>query len=189
MSKLDLTYRSTEEEKKIALSYDGRELGSIDASDFVKDGMISDVSYDEGTHVLTIIWNSDGGGKTTEINLSGLVSTYTAGEGLTLENGEFSLTAYIPDKMSDLSDDVGYLTEETDPVFQSLSGQFLTEHQSLDDYYQKSETSSAAEVETALAGKQPSGDYATSAYVDGSCRNLSGNLTGWVEGQNYVTEH
>lgn len=104
MSKLDLTYQSTEEEKKISLSYDGRELGSIDASDFVKDGMISDVSYDEGTHVLTITWNSDGGGKITEINLSGLISTYTAGEGLTCDNGVFSLTAEIPSQVSDLQD-------------------------------------------------------------------------------------
>ena len=104
MSKLDLAYQSTEEEKKISLSYDGRELGSIDASDFVKDGMISDVSYDEGTHVLTITWNSDGGGKITEINLSGLISTYTAGEGLTCDNGVFSLTAEIPSQISDLQD-------------------------------------------------------------------------------------
>lgn len=118
MSKLGLTYRSTEEEKKITLSYDGRELGSVDASDFVKDGMISDVSYDEATHVLSILWNSDGGSKVTEVNLSGLLDTYTAGEGLSLSNGEFSLTANIPSNVSELSNDSGFVTaDETSRVF------------------------------------------------------------------------
>jgi hypothetical protein len=36
---------------------------------------------------------------------------------------------------------------------------------------------------------QPSGNYATSSYVDESCSELSSELTGWVEGQNYLTEH
>ena len=43
---------------------------------------------------------------------------------------------------------------------------YLTEHQSLENYYAKNETSSAAEISGVLAGKQPSGDYATSAYVN-----------------------
>ena len=76
VSKLSLSY---DDGKKITLSYDGDELGSIDASDFVKDGMISDVSYDETSHVLSIMWNSDGGSKVTEVNLSGLIDTYSAG--------------------------------------------------------------------------------------------------------------
>lgn len=144
MSKLGLTYRSTEEEKKIALSYDGTEIGSIDASDFVKDGMISAVSYDEGTHILSILWNSDGDSKVTEINLSGLIDTYTAGEGLTCDKGVFSLTAEIPSKTSDLENDAGFATSSyVDSSCSDLSSTltgwideqgYLTEHQSLSDY-------------------------------------------------------
>jgi len=37
----------------------------------------------------------------------------------------------------------------------------LTEHQSLSDYYTKNETSSATEIQTALNGKQPTGNYLT----------------------------
>ena len=43
---------------------------------------------------------------------------------------------------------------------------YLTERQSRENYYVKNETSSAVEIAGALAGKQPSGDYATSAYVN-----------------------
>ena len=99
----------------VKISYDGEErhivlssrnaVTSIDCGNFIKDGMISDVYYDEGSHTLSILWNSDGGSKTTEINLSGLVDVYKAGYGLKLENGEFSLSADIlaakQDKLSD----------------------------------------------------------------------------------------
>jgi hypothetical protein len=44
--------------------------------------MISDVYYDEGSHTLSILWNSDGGSKTTEINLSGLVDVITVDSAL-----------------------------------------------------------------------------------------------------------
>ena len=91
--------------------------------------MISDVSYDEISHVLSIMWNSDGGSKVTEVNLSGLIDTYTAGKGLSCENGVFSLTADIPSKISELSNDSGFVTVgETSRTFiddriSSVSGQ------------------------------------------------------------------
>lgn len=43
----------------------------------------------------------------------------------------------------------------------------LTEHQSLAEYYKKNETSGAQEIADALAGKQPAGDYVTSAGFTG----------------------
>ena len=51
---------------------------------------------------------------------------------------DYALTSQIPLSVSQLENDSGYLTE----------------HQSLSDYYTKSETSSAAEISTALALKQ-----------------------------------
>lgn len=46
-----------------------------------------------------------------------------------------------------------YLTAEIEPAFAALSGNFLTAHQSLADYYTKSETSSAIEIENGLLTK------------------------------------
>ena len=65
-------------------------LSEINTSDFVKDGMIKDISYDKNTGVLTIIWNADstvtGEEMKTDIDLSNLISVYTAGNGLRLDN-------------------------------------------------------------------------------------------------------
>ena len=85
----------------IALSYDagskeikligknGADLGSVDATSFLKDGMLNDVEYDSKTNTLTFIWNTDSGIKANTIVLSNLFEPYTAGQGLILENNQF----------------------------------------------------------------------------------------------------
>ena len=55
---------------------------SVDCAGFIKDGMISDVVYDENSRVISILWNADGGAKITRVCLSGLMDTYAAGSGL-----------------------------------------------------------------------------------------------------------
>ena len=73
---------------------DGKTVVSeIDASEFVKDGMISDVKYNTETHKITITWNTDAGKDAIELNLSDLVNTYGAGTGLKLDTatGTFSV--------------------------------------------------------------------------------------------------
>ena len=64
-------------------------LSEINTSDFVKDGMIKKVSYDENSKVLTIVWNADSTGTKeeieTKIDLSNLISVYTPGNGLRLD--------------------------------------------------------------------------------------------------------
>ena len=52
--------------------------------------------------------------------------------------------------VSQLLNDVGYLSAEADPVFRALSSSFLTAHQDLSGYYRKTETSSSGEISTAL---------------------------------------
>ena len=41
-----------------------------------------------------------------------------------------------------------------------ISGKLKVNLEELSDYFKKSETSSASEIQTALDGKQPTGDYA-----------------------------
>ena len=69
-------------------------LSEINTSDFVKDGMIKEVSYNKNSGVLTIVWNADstvtGEEMKTEIDLSNLISVYLPGNGLRLdENNKF----------------------------------------------------------------------------------------------------
>lgn len=63
------------------LGKDSALLGEVDASDFLKDGMIDGVSFDEATKKLTITFNTDAGKEAIEVNLASLVDTYGVVEG------------------------------------------------------------------------------------------------------------
>lgn len=63
-------------------------ISTIDCTDFIKDGMLKDASYSDSTHILTLTFNSDAGDKTIDVNLSGLVDTYAAKDGIKLEKLE-----------------------------------------------------------------------------------------------------
>ncbi len=60
----------------------------------------------------------------------------------------------------------------------SAAGTWLTEHQSLTDYYKKSETSGADELSTEFAKYQPTGYYATSAGLTAG-NQYAMTTTGW----------
>ena len=68
---------------------DNVELGSVDATPFIKDGMLNDVEYDAETNTLTFTWNTDSGNKTDTVVLSDIIEPYTAGIGLELVGNEF----------------------------------------------------------------------------------------------------
>ena len=71
--------------KKDIISY-------IDATDFIKDGMLNSAVYNAETHKITLNWNTDAGINSTDINLEGLVDAYTAGEGISIEDGIVTLS-------------------------------------------------------------------------------------------------
>lgn len=89
---------------EIALSYDSDskqirlrgknsvELGTIDATPFIKDGMLKDVDYNAENNTLTFTWNTDAGElKTDSVVLSDIIEPYTAGVGLELSSNEFAV--------------------------------------------------------------------------------------------------
>ena len=55
----------------------GTVVASLDASQFIKDGMLESVAYDEADNALTFIWNTSAGITATTIQLDDLVDTYT----------------------------------------------------------------------------------------------------------------
>lgn len=99
---LGLTYDS--ESKKIKLTGlrgAATPIAEIDATDFVKDGMIKTVELIETApdgstpgRCLRITWNTDAGIDQTDINLSDLIDAYKAADngGLTLSDNAFSIT-------------------------------------------------------------------------------------------------
>lgn len=87
---LGLTYDSST--KKINLTGIGSAvIASVDATDFIKDGMVENVAFDPATKMLTITFNTESGKEDIEVDLSDLVDTYTAGNGLALTGTAFSI--------------------------------------------------------------------------------------------------
>lgn len=88
------------------------ELGKVDASDFIKDGMLDSAELvttaEEGvTNVkapyIKLTFNTDAGKDVIRFSVKDLVDTYTAGNGISLANNEFSVKL-------DASNETTYLT-------------------------------------------------------------------------------
>ena len=87
---LGLTYDSAT--KKINLTGIGSAvIASVDATDFIKDGMVEGVSFDPKTKNLTITFNTESGKEDIEVDLSDLVDTYTAGTGITITGNSIAV--------------------------------------------------------------------------------------------------
>lgn len=95
-STLGLSYDSAN--KKIKLTGIGEEeVASIDATDFIKDGMLDAATFDPKTKKITLTFNTASGKDPIEIDVSSLVDTYTAkaGSGLTLTDHEFGIDTSV----------------------------------------------------------------------------------------------
>lgn len=89
-STLNLKYDSTT--KKIQLlGIKNAVIAEVDASDFIKDGMVNTVSFDPKSKALTITFNTDSGKETITVDLSSLVDTYTAGNGIAIDKNVVSI--------------------------------------------------------------------------------------------------
>lgn len=87
---LGLTYNSAT--KKINLTGIGSAvIASVDATDFIKDGMVEGVSFNPDTKMLTITFNTESGKEDIEVDLSDLVDTYTAGTGITITGNSIAV--------------------------------------------------------------------------------------------------
>ena len=101
-------------DKKQGLKLIGKDsivITTIPATYFIKDGMLDNATYDEETHKITLTFNTAAEGKQPiELNLSDLVDTYEAGNGLGLTGNVFSV------KKSAEADSEGFLKVGTDGI-------------------------------------------------------------------------
>ena len=111
---LGLSYDS--KNKKIKLTGIGNsEIASVDASDFIKDGMLDTARFDPETKEITLTFNTASGKDPIKINVSSLVDTYTAkaGSGLTLNDHEFGIDTSViatAQSVTDVSNTVSSLS-------------------------------------------------------------------------------
>lgn len=98
ISGLKVTIEQTEAGvEQIVIKSGDTVVSSVDASVFVQDSFLDDVSYNAETGKITFTWKMGDGvsTKTDEIDVSTLVDTYTAGTGLNLSNNEFSVNTSV----------------------------------------------------------------------------------------------
>lgn len=93
--KLSTTLTFTKEEVSgveylIIKGIEGQEIGKVATSEFVKDGMLSNVSFSEETNDLTFTFNTDAGKEAVVVPLDSLVNIYTGKNGVKVEGYEIS---------------------------------------------------------------------------------------------------
>ncbi len=93
---LGLSYDSTNKRIKL-IGINKAEVASIDATDFIKDGMLDTATFDPKTKKITLTFNTASGKDPIGIDVSSLVDTYTAkaGSGLTLNDHEFGIDTSV----------------------------------------------------------------------------------------------
>lgn len=135
-SEISLKYVSADksEDGKPHISLFGKNgttlIDSIDATDFVKDGMVESVELvenDENVKVLRITWNTSAGKQQLDVPVSELMDYYYAGNGLSFDaaSREFSVKVndnekYLKVDGSGLSIDENALWGEADKKYDSL---------------------------------------------------------------------
>ena len=80
--------KDTTNDLQYHLLVDGENSGVINIP---KDQFLSNVVYSSATKVITFTFETATGTKTTDVNISDLIDTYTAGDGLILTDGKFSV--------------------------------------------------------------------------------------------------
>ena len=146
-------YNSTD--KKIYFYKDSTDkttaLAVIDASDFIKDGMVSNVEIDNGN--LVISFNTDSGKNAISLPLTSIFNPsnyYTKNDVDTALSGKAD-TSTVTGHTSNT--DIHITASERTAWNAKLDATAYTPTD-LSNYYTKSETSGATEISTALSGKQ-----------------------------------
>lgn len=157
---ITLSYDENNKVIKLYSKDNTKELGSVDATPFIKDGMLADVSYNADTNTLTFQWNTEAGITEDTVVLSDIIEPYTAGNGLELNGNEFKV------KVAEGSEN--YLT--VDPNGIKLSGVAAAIASA------KSEAISDAEGKIATAKQEAIDDAAGKYATTGALSQLDARL-------------
>lgn len=112
------------------LDTDGNEISKVDASIFVQDSFLNDVTYDNTTGKVTFIWlMGDGSTKTDEIDISHLINTYTAGSGIKVIDNVISVDETLIATKQDINNlNIDDYAKTADVVLNSTFEQFKTDN-------------------------------------------------------------
>lgn len=155
------------------LGIDNAVVSEIDATPFIRDGMLEDVEYNSLTNTLTFTWNTEAGTKTDTVILSDIIEPYTAGNGLELTGNEFAVKvdteseafltagenglklAGIQDAINTAAEGAksGALTEVANNYYNKTEVYNKEEVYSKNEVYAKTEVYTKGEADKAIADK------------------------------------
>ena len=115
--------------KKIHLKSGETSLGEVDATAFIKDGMLesAEIATSNGTKdgtFLKLTWNTDAGKDVTYVDVASLVDTYTAGNGINIAGYEVSLKVKSGDKYLEVTAD-GLASKGIDEAISTAQGDII----------------------------------------------------------------
>lgn len=134
LSELELVY--IKEDKAIYLrGKGGKIINKVSVEDFINDGLIENVEYDSEKHILKIIFNTDHNQKVPiEIDLNDLADVYTAGYGLVLKGGEFSIDQDIVALVTNLEKVSQNLNIKIEDIEKTLGNYETNVNQKIEDF-------------------------------------------------------
>ena len=116
-----LEYNSTDKAIKLVAGADADKM-SIDATPFIKDGMLSDVEYDAASNTLTFVWNTDSGLQADTVVLSDILDPYTAGDKIVIDGSKISHATIAAPALVEGGSGRTYITELVSDGFGHITG-------------------------------------------------------------------
>ena len=143
----------TETAKIQLLGIDNVLVSEIDATPFIKDGMLEDVEYDATSNTITFTWNTAAGSKTDSVILSDIIEPYTASNGLILSGNEFGVNIATGSESFLTADENGLKLSGIQDAINAAKGEAATDAQNKADKALSDAKADAANL------------YATKEYV------------------------
>lgn len=116
-----LEYNSDDKAIKLVAGADANKM-SIDATPFIKDGMLSDVEYDAASNTLTFVWNTDSGLQADTVVLSDILDPYTAGDKIVIDGSKISHATIAAPALVEGGSGRTYITELVSDGFGHITG-------------------------------------------------------------------
>lgn len=116
-----LEYSSNDKAIKLVAGADADKM-SIDATPFIKDGMLSDVEYDATSNTLTFVWNTDSGLQADTVVLSDILDPYTAGDKIVIDGSRISHATIAAPALVEGGSGRTYITELVSDGFGHITG-------------------------------------------------------------------
>lgn len=140
--------------KAIRLLGSDNNASYVDVADFLKDSVLEGVSYNADTNTLTFTWNTldeEGNKVTTDVELTDMLSPYTAGNGINITEQTISVKVKENDKYIEVTTDGIASKGIDDAIAQAIEDadldQYTTEEEVKDIAYTKEEVYTKSEAD------------------------------------------